>query len=168
MQSALGMIETFGLLIAFEAGDAALKASSVTLMSLERSGGGLVTITFRGDVGAIKVAVDAGKVAAMKIGKVLSTSIISKPHDDIARIIVNSNIDGTLDNSTNQVDKNGIQENRQRYEISELEKMSVEALRRNARTLDGLEITGREISKARREVLMKEIHKWIGGEISGS
>ena len=69
---ALGMIETRGLVAAIEAADAMVKAASVKLDSMEKIGSGLVTVMVRGDVGAVKAAVEAGNVAAGNVGEVVS------------------------------------------------------------------------------------------------
>jgi ethanolamine utilization protein EutM len=86
-QVALGMIETRGLVPALEAADAMVKAANVELIATERSGGGLVAVIVRGDVGAVKAATDAGGVAANKVGEVLSIHVIARPHADLASVI---------------------------------------------------------------------------------
>ena len=67
---ALGMVETKGLVAAIEAADAMVKAANVTLIGKERIGSGLVTVMVRGDVGAVKSAVDAGAAAAERVGEI--------------------------------------------------------------------------------------------------
>ncbi len=85
---ALGLIETIGLAAAIEAADAATKSANVTLLGYENSkGGGMITVKVVGDVGAVKAAVAAGTVAAQKIGRIASTSIIPRPHNDIEPLI---------------------------------------------------------------------------------
>lgn len=86
MGDALGMIETRGLVAAIEAADAAVKAANVTLVSAEKVGGGLVTVLFRGDVAAVKAAVDAGSSAAQRVGEMLSVHVIPRPHESIDKI----------------------------------------------------------------------------------
>jgi ethanolamine utilization protein EutM len=80
---ALGLIETKGLVGAVEAADAMCKAARVTLLSKEMSGGGLVTVMVRGEVGAVKAAVEAGAVGARRVGEVVSTHVIPRPADDL-------------------------------------------------------------------------------------
>ena len=80
---ALGLIETKGLVGAVEAADAMCKAARVTLLSKEMSGGGLVTVMVRGEVGAVKAAVEAGTVGARRVGEVVSTHVIPRPADDL-------------------------------------------------------------------------------------
>ena len=81
---ALGMIETKGLITLLEAGDAALKAADVTVTGWEKIGSGLVTVFFRGDVAAVKAAVEAGAQSANAIGEVVSVQVIPRPHDDLS------------------------------------------------------------------------------------
>ena len=79
-QEALGMVETKGLVGAIEAADAMLKAANVELVGMKKIGSGLVTVMVRGDVGAVKAAVDAGAAAAERVGVVISTHVIPRPH----------------------------------------------------------------------------------------
>ena len=85
--TALGLIETRGLVGAVEAADAMVKAANVILLGREQIGGGLVTVMVRGDVGAVKAATDAGAVAAGKIGEVVSVHVIPRPHDEVEAIL---------------------------------------------------------------------------------
>jgi microcompartment protein CcmL/EutN len=83
MSDALGMIETRGFVAAVEAADAMAKAAKVELVGYERLGGGYVTAIARGDVAAIKAAVEAGAAAAAKIGQLVSMHIIPRPHSSV-------------------------------------------------------------------------------------
>lgn len=83
-QSAIGLIETKGFCALLEASDAALKAASVTMTGWEQIGSGYVTAFFRGDVAAVKAALDAGAEAAAKVGEVVSVQVIPRPHEDLA------------------------------------------------------------------------------------
>ncbi|QGY41888.1 BMC domain-containing protein [Pseudodesulfovibrio cashew] len=87
MLKALGMIETRGLVGAVEAADAMVKAANVELVGREQVGGGLVTVLVRGDVGAVKAAVDAGCVAAKNVGELVSVHVIPRPHDEVEMIL---------------------------------------------------------------------------------
>lgn len=87
MSEALGMIETKGLVGAIEAADAMVKAANVILVGYEKIGSGLVTVMVRGDVGAVKAAVDAGAVAAKNVGEIVSTHVIPRPHTDVEKIL---------------------------------------------------------------------------------
>lgn len=82
-KKALGIIETFGLVSAIEAADTAVKAANVELIGYELARGGLTTIKVVGDVGGVKAAMSAAKAAASKVGKVVSTHVIPRPHDDV-------------------------------------------------------------------------------------
>lgn len=84
--TALGMIETKGLITLLEATDAALKAADVTMTGWEKVGSGLVTGFFRGDVAAVKAAVEAGAEAANAVGEVVSVQVIPRPHDDLSKL----------------------------------------------------------------------------------
>ena len=88
MQSeALGMVETKGLVGAIEAADSMVKSANVSLVGYEKIGSGLVTVMVRGDVGAVKAAVDAGAAAAEKVGTVVSVHVIPRPHTDVEKIL---------------------------------------------------------------------------------
>lgn len=84
---ALGMIETRGLIPAIEAADAMAKAANVEMNGIEKIGSGLVTVMVRGDVGAVKAAVDAGSAAARNVGEVVSIHVIPRPHTDTEKIL---------------------------------------------------------------------------------
>jgi len=85
--SALGMIETRGLVGSIEAADAMVKAANVTLVGKEHVGGGLVTVMIRGDVGAVKAATDAGAAAAERVGELVSVHVIPRPHSEVEMIL---------------------------------------------------------------------------------
>ncbi|PHV72122.1 propanediol utilization protein [Sporanaerobium hydrogeniformans] len=84
---ALGMIETRGLVAITEAADAMLKAANVELVGSEKIGSGLVSVMVRGDVGAVKAAVEAGAATAARLGEVVATHVIPRPHSDIEKIL---------------------------------------------------------------------------------
>ena len=87
VQQALGMVETRGLTAAIEAADAMTKAAEVTLVGTEKIGSGLVTVMVRGDVGAVKAAVEAGSDAASRLGELVATHVIPRPHTDVEKIL---------------------------------------------------------------------------------
>ena len=84
---ALGMVETRGLTAAIEAADSMVKAAQVTLIGTEKSGSGLVTVMVRGDVGAVKAAVEAGAANASRLGELVATHVIPRPHSDVEKIL---------------------------------------------------------------------------------
>jgi ethanolamine utilization protein EutM len=83
---AIGMIETKGIVAAVEACDAALKAANVQFVEQHKVGSGLVAITLKGDVAAVRAAVDAGAEAAGRVGEVVSVHVIARPHEDVAKM----------------------------------------------------------------------------------
>ena len=86
-QEALGMVETRGLVASIEAADAMLKAANVVLVGTEKIGSGLVTVMVRGDVGAVKSAVETGADAAGRLGELVATHVIPRPHNDVEKIL---------------------------------------------------------------------------------
>ena len=80
--NALGMIETKGFVSSVEAVDAMVKSANVKFIGMEKVGGGLVSVFIRGEVGAVKAAIDSGTSAAKKVGEVVSVHIIPRPHAD--------------------------------------------------------------------------------------
>ncbi len=87
VMSALGMVETKGLIGAIEAADAMVKAANVKLIGQERIGSGYVTVMVRGDVGAVKAATDAGAAAAQRVGELVSVHVIPRPHPDTEMLL---------------------------------------------------------------------------------
>jgi len=86
-QTALGMIETRGLIASIEAADAMVKAANVHLVGKVHVGGGIVTVFVRGDVGAVKAATDAGAAAAQRVGELISVHVIPRPHAELESIL---------------------------------------------------------------------------------
>ena len=84
---ALGMVETRGLTAAIEAADAMTKSAEVRLVGTEKIGSGLVTVMVRGDVGAVKAAVESGTAAASKLGELVAAHVIPRPHTDVEKIL---------------------------------------------------------------------------------
>ncbi|MEN9786889.1 MAG: hypothetical protein RLZZ299_2153 [Pseudomonadota bacterium] len=87
MADALGMIETRGFVAGVEAADAMVKAARVELVGYEKIGGGYVTVVVRGDVAAVKAATDAGKLAAQRVGELVSVHVIPRPHENIDAVL---------------------------------------------------------------------------------
>lgn len=142
-QNALGLIETVGFIGAVEAADAAVKAAAVDLTVVEKIEGGLVSIQLLGDVGAVQAAVQAGAQAAQRVGQLVAQHVIPNPHDDLVRAF---DLEGKgPDNPSLQ----GVG----------LETLSVIQLRRLARQTPGLSVQGREISRANREQLIRELRR---------
>ena len=85
MNESIGMIETRGYVGSVEASDAMVKAASVTLVRTVQIGGGLITVIVKGDVGSVKAAVDAGAEAAKRVGELVASHIIPRPHTDLLK-----------------------------------------------------------------------------------
>jgi len=83
--SAIGLIETKGLIGLVEATDAMAKAANVTISKTIQIGGGLITVICRGDVASVKAAVDAGAKAAGKVGELVGAHVIARPHDELVK-----------------------------------------------------------------------------------
>lgn len=86
-ENALGMIECRSFAAMVEASDAMVKAAKVELVSYEKTGGGYVTAIVRGDVAAVRAALDAGGKAAERVGEVVSIHIIPRPHDNVDQVL---------------------------------------------------------------------------------
>lgn len=85
MSESIGMIETRGYVGSVEASDAMVKAASVTLVRTIQIGGGLITVVCKGDVGSVKAAVDAGSEAAKRVGELVASHVIPRPHADLLK-----------------------------------------------------------------------------------
>jgi len=85
--SALGFVETVGKTAATHAADAMVKAANVRLITVQQPGGGIISVMVRGDVAAVKAAVDAGAAAAQAVGTLRSAHVIPRPHEDVEGIL---------------------------------------------------------------------------------
>lgn len=144
---ALGLIETRGMVGAIEAADTAAKAASVELLGFERVGAGLVTLRMRGDVGSVQAAVDAAARAAARVGDLVSSHVIARPHDDLV---------GLLDDAV-PADSPRAPANVDEASIEELGALPVARLRQVARGVEGLALKGREISRANKAELLNAL-----------
>ena len=140
-ESALGMLETQGLVAAIEAADAMLKTAYVRLVSMEKTDAALVTIHIAGEVAAVKASVDAGRAAAERVGKVISAHVIPRPDPDIRRIIQTNTPAPPGDRS--------------------LDVMTVSELRALAREIPDFPIQGRAVARARKEDLIDHLKRLL-------
>lgn len=85
MNESLGLVETKGFTGAVEASDATVKAANVSLVKTVQIGGGLITVLVKGDVGSVKAAVEAGAEAAQKVGELVASHVIARPHPDLLK-----------------------------------------------------------------------------------
>ena len=93
MAEALGMIECKSFAAVVEASDAMVKAAKVELVSYEKTGGGFVTAVVRGDVAAVKAAVEAGVRGAEKVGEVVAVHVIPRPHVHVDLVLPLGRVD---------------------------------------------------------------------------
>jgi len=85
MNDSLGMVETMGYVGSVEASDAMVKAASVGLVKIIQIGGGMVTVLVKGDVGSVKAAVESGSEAAKRVGELVCSNVIPRPHPDVLK-----------------------------------------------------------------------------------
>ena len=181
LEYALGLIETRGLVGAIEAADAMTKAAEVTLVGKERADAGLMTVKIIGDVAAVRAAVDAGAAAAQRVGELVSAHVIPRPADDLEILIyppapsqkapqpqteepdkpakqVEQKPAKEKEEKESRVSQIRMSSDRSEY-LAQLEEMTVHELRRYARSVGGLTIYGRQISRANKEELIQELMK---------
>ena len=85
MSDSIGMVETRGYVGSVEASDAMVKAASVTLIRQIQIGGGYVTVVVKGDVGSVTAAVEAGSEAAKRVGELVCSHVIPRPHPELLK-----------------------------------------------------------------------------------
>ncbi|MEJ2148377.1 MAG: BMC domain-containing protein [Chloroflexota bacterium] len=85
--NALGMVETRGLVASIEAADAMIKTAHVKLIGQEEIGGGYITVYVRGEIGAVRTAVDAGATAAKRAGELVAVHVIARPHKAVENLL---------------------------------------------------------------------------------
>ncbi|MDW8437877.1 MAG: BMC domain-containing protein [Chloroherpetonaceae bacterium] len=176
---AVGLIETRGLVAAIEAADAALKTADVKLISIDRVDAGLMTVKVVGDVAAVQSAVDAGRMAAQRVGTLVAAHVIPRPdvelHDELIYVEVRPRkkqpnapasvnpLSASSSRSATKPSSAPAQSASQRSSLradegsnaaKSFEAMTVQELRRYARSLPNFPIQGREISRADKETLL--------------
>jgi microcompartment protein CcmL/EutN len=134
--TALGMVETRGLVGAIEAADAMVKAADVRILAMERADAGLVTVQITGETAAVQFAVDAGAAAASRVGHLVARHVIPRPDPDTIGILGDV---PSPDSSTTP---------------GSLEDMTVRQLRALARSTTGFPIQGRAIASATKDQLL--------------
>ena len=142
--AAIGLIETRGLVGVIEAADAAVKSAPVQLLGIKPIGGGLVSTHFRGEVAAVQVAVQAGVEAALKVSQVISHRVSPAPHLDIENLLLNQ------PQAANPP---------AHPPPDELEDLPVARLRQLVRQLPNAQIKGRQVSRANKETLLRELRR---------
>ncbi len=180
---ALGLIETRGLIGAIESADAMLKAAEVRLLERTYVGGGLVTVTVTGDVGAVKAAVDAGAAAVRQLSATLliSEHVIPRPHEELENVIISDSVGSVEDEEMESADETENVEDSLKEESESWNKESIDrlvadkSLKVTLETLAGFMVTklrnlareykdfgigGRQISKADKKQLLSEFQKY--------
>ena len=138
--AAIGLIETRGLVGVIEAADAAVKSAPVELLGIKPIGGGLVSTHFRGEVAAVQVAVQAGVEAALKVSQVISHRVIPAPHLDVENLLLP-------------------QPPPAQPPPDELADLPVARLRQLVRQLPNAQLKGRQVSRANKEALLRELRR---------
>ncbi|MBI4417720.1 MAG: BMC domain-containing protein [Ignavibacteriales bacterium] len=179
---ALGLVETRGLVGAIEAADAMVKTARVILIGKERTDPALITVKIVGETAAVTSAVEAGASAAQRVGQLVSKHVIPRPADGMDELIyakaslTESQVLELLGESSEEGDLEidalpeepyskpaGLTPEEERY-FEKLSGMTVHELRSHARTIEGLSIYGREISRANKKQLIEELMKTRFGE----
>ena len=151
---AMGFIETRGLVGVVAAADTAAKTANVQLAGFEMIGGGLVSVRFRGDVASVQAAVQAGAEAAGRVGEVISSHVIPGPHADLLELLEAST------GKTRGVATEGPGEGPGPPPTAEdLRSLSVVKLRQLARRTSGVQLHGRQISRANKQALIAELER---------
>ncbi len=143
--TALGLLETRGLIAAIEAADAMLKTSDVELQSIEQTVAALITIHIRGEVAAVKSAIDAGAAAAQRVGELVSAHVIARPADEVEFFL-------EIDESPAPKAVSSIPP--KSLSAAEREALTVKELRKYARSIDSFPIQGRAIARANKAELL--------------
>lgn len=184
-RTALGLIETFGYIGAIAGADAAVKAAVVTIKRMEIVKGGIVTVLFTGDVGAVKAAIEAGEAEASRVGKLRTSHVIASISEDVAEILFNKSkqveiVEEKIEEVKEEVQEVSIQEEKeeleQKIEIKQMQARTVKSpggivkksreellamkvvkLRNMARNLDGIEIEKNRIKFANKNQLVNAI-----------
>lgn len=186
LEYALGMVETQGLVASIEAADVMVKTANVRVLDSEYIRNGYVTVKIVGEVAAVKAAVDAAAGAASRVGQLVATHVIPRPAEEIEGILRKGGTPPPVQSSPSpakEVREKKVREKKVREKAvqlvvdedlftlsadgdeyqKKLEAMTVHQLRSFARTVSGLTIHGREISKANKSLLIRELMAARGG-----
>ncbi len=179
-QSAIGLIETQGLVGVIEAADTAAKAADVQLLGIERIGGGLVSLRLCGDVASVQAAVQAAAEAVSRVSELVSAHVIPQPHVDVAmmssRVAPLGGVSprspdvGPVSDAPNPSDAPERADveplpDLQQLSPSDLGHLSVARLRQLVRRTPGVQLRGRQISRANKEELVAELLAVAGRDL---
>lgn len=164
-KTALGMIETVGLVAAIEGADAGLKAADVRLMGRDYVRGGLIMIRFAGDVAAVQAAVDAGAAAAGRVGRVLSCHVIPRALPEVFQMLTGPEPRGPAGGCAScggcQGGKNACgRPPRAEPSRTDYARWKVVDLRRRARSLKDFPLSPNDIRYANKQTLLKALAQW--------
>ncbi|WP_456429509.1 BMC domain-containing protein [Rhodocaloribacter sp.] len=151
-ETALGMVETRGLVAAIEAADAMVKAADVRLITIEQTVAALMTAHVVGEVAAVQAAVEAGRMAAERVGEVVSVHVIPRP-DPAVRAMQAESLPDAPGAAPPASEARGASADVPPR--AELEAMTVRELRALARVTPGFPIQGRAIARATRTELLR-------------
>ncbi len=170
LEYALGMVETLGLVGSIEAADVMVKTANVRLIDAEYIRNGFVTVKCMGEVAAVKAAVDAAAAAAQRVGQLISTHVIPRPAEDVEFIIrkpqpASKASTPESKEEPGKADRNVDPSRSETLDMfkdddeyhAQLDAMTVHQLRTLAREVGGLNIYGRQISKANKKLLISEL-----------
>ena len=146
--SAIGLIETRGLVGVIEAADTAAKTADVRLLGFERIGGGFVSLSFRGDTASVTTAVEAAHTAAARVGEVVSAHVIPSPRIDVEALAPRAP-DPRPEGEPPELPQ-------------DLDAVPVSRLRRLARQTAGVGLKGRQVSRANKEQLIEALRQALG------
>lgn len=152
-ESAIGLIETRGLVGVIEAADTAAKAADVQLVGFERVGGGLVSVRFRGDTAAVQTAVRAAREAACRVSELVSAHVIPAPRVDVEAML-----------GSGVRDWAPIPQVTPPPATTDLASLPVTRLRQLARKTPGLTLQGRQVSRANKQQLLDELRRALGAD----
>ena len=175
---ALGLVETKGLIGAIEAADAMVKTANVVLVGKERTDPAMITVKIVGDTAAVRYAVEAGAAAAQRVSQLISKHVIPRPaegieellyakssrtREEVEQILETGGVRETPEEEEEVPEEEyampeGLSPEEQKY-FEKLDAMTVHELRKIARSVEGLPIYGREISKANKKRLLDALMK---------
>ncbi len=164
--TALGMIETIGLVSALEAADAGLKAAAVRLLGTDYVRGGLVMVRFSGEVAAVQAAVDAGAQAAQRIGKVFSAHVIPRAMPEVVSMLLDQDDcphaenSGCASCSACEGARRASEKHAMPPTSAHYEDWTVLKLRQHVRELPGFPLSPNEIRFARKDELLRALDAW--------
>ena len=178
-QSAIGLIETQGLVGVIEAADTAAKAADVQLLGIERIGGGLVSLRLCGDVASVQAAVQAAAEAVSRVSELVSAHVIPQPHVDVAMMSSVAPFGGVsprspdvgpvsdAPNPSDAPERADVEPlpDLQQLSPSDLGHLSVARLRQLVRRTPGVQLRGRQISRANKEELVAELLAAAGRDL---